>query len=846
MTRTATASEPSPLRRQYLDIKRGHPDAILLFRLGDFYEMFGPDAEVAAELLHIVLTSREFGRGNRVPMCGVPHHAAHSYIAKLIEAGHRVAVCEQVSEPGDGLVERKVTRVITPGTVVDEDMLRPETNNYLAVVVWDAERCGFAFADVSTGEFAVSLLDARQLARELARIAPRETLVFGIEPERIGVAEARAAPSWMADAAATTEILRRHFGVTDLNGLGLGGRPLAARAAGALTNYVEETDAAALHVLTGLHVYSVERHMELDPFTRANLELEGAGRDRRAEGSLLWVLDHSRTPMGARLLRRRLGLPSLDRAEIETRLEQVQALADDPAQRGALRERLAHVGDLERLANRMARGSPRAADVRHLGAALPTVAGLREMLLDAPEPLDALRERLDPCDAAIELIERAITDSGERMIRDGYSAELDRVAQGAADAKAWIANLERGERERTGIKGLKVGFNRVFGYYLEVGRAHSERVPEDYQRRQTLANTERYVTPELKEYESLVLNSEERIADLERVLFREVVERLAEWAPAMLATAAAAAELDVAGALAEVAEHNRYVRPVLVDGDIVDVRGGRHPVVELTQGEAFVPNDTHLDPADQQIVVLTGPNMAGKSTYLRQVALISLLAQIGSFVPADEARLGIVDRIFTRVGARDDLAAGASTFMVEMLELAAILAQATSKSLVILDEIGRGTSTYDGISVARAAIEHLHNHPRLRSKTIFATHYHELTAVAEVLPRVRNFNVVVSEQEGRIVFLRRIVEGPADRSYGVHVAELAGLPPTLIRRAHALLTDLEQQAARNGQTSSAAQLSLLPPAEHPLAQRVRDLQLDELSPLDALNTLYELQRLAGE
>ena len=835
----------TPLRRQYLDIKRQNPDAILLFRLGDFYEMFDRDAQVAAEVLRIVLTSREFGRSGRVPMCGVPHHSAHTYIARLIEAGHRVAVCDQVSEPGKGLVERKVTRVITPGTVIEEEMLRPQANNYLAAVVGDGALFGLAYADVSTGEFAATELDRAALAHELARLAPRETLAFNADADVLGAVKAAPADDWLADPVTAPEALMRHLGVASPEGLGLAGHPRAARAAGALVGYLDQTDAATLHVLTGVQVYSVTAYMELDASTRANLELETAGRDRRSEGSLLWVLDRTVSPMGARLLRRRLGRPSLDLCELETRLDQLQAARDDPALRADLRARLAAVGDLERLANRLMRGAARTVDVRHLSAALATVRALRGALAEAADALRALGARMDPCDEAVELIARAITESGERAIRPGYSAELDRVAQGAAQAKAWIAELEGRERQRSGIKGLKVGYNRVFGYYIEIGRAHAESVPDDYQRRQTLANAERYVTPDLKEYEALVLNAEERIAELERVLFGEVVEHLGRLAPAMLGTAAAVAELDVAAALAEVAERNRYARPELADGGLLEIDGGRHPVVEAAQAEAFVANDTRLDPDHHQIMVITGPNMAGKSTYLRQAALIVLLAQIGSFVPAERARVGIVDRIFTRVGASDDLAAGASTFMVEMLELAAILAQATPRSLLILDEIGRGTSTYDGISVARAVLEHVHNHPRLRAKTIFATHYHELTAAAEVLPRVHNFNAAVTEQEGQVVFLRRVLPGGADRSYGVHVAELAGLPPTVIRRANEILHDLER-GAHNGAPAAPAQLTLLPPETHPLVERVRALDLDQLTPLDALTALYELQRSARQ
>ena len=825
----------TPLRRQYLDIKRQHPEALLFFRLGDFYELFDHDAEVAAEELQIVLTSREFGRSGRSPMCGVPHHAAAGYIAKLVEAGHRVAVCDQVTAAGNGLVDRAVTRVITPGTVVDEDMLRPQANNYLAAVVPAENLVGFAYADVTTGEFAATEVRHDQLGPELSRVAPRETLAFG----DIDLSGAVTGAEWMADPATAEEALRRHFTVQDLDGFGLTERPLASRAAGALLAYVTETDANALHVLTGLHVYGVSTYMELDPATRANLELESGGRAARRDHSLLGVLDRTRTPMGARQLRRHVARPSLERDVIERRLDLVEALVEDADRRADLRDALRSVGDLERLANRVLRRTANVNDVRRVAAALDGLASVRQTLDATTGALEHLHDRIDTCGEAQGLIARAI-DDGERTIRAGYSDELDRLAAGAGSAKAWIAALETQERERLGIRSLKVRFNRVFGYYIELGRAYADRVPDHYERRQTLANAERYVIPELKEREAEVLNAQEQIEALEALLFEEVVERLAGWAPAMLESSAAVAALDVAASLAEVAVLQGYTRPTLTDAGRIEIEAGRHPVVEASQTEPFVPNDTRLDPDDRQILVLTGPNMAGKSTYLRQTALIVLLAQIGSFVPAERAEISLVDRIFTRAGARDDLAAGASTFMVEMLELAAILAQATPRSLLILDEIGRGTSTYDGISVAQAVVEHLHHHPRLRAKTIFATHYHELTAVADLLPRVHNANVAVAEQGERVVFLRRIVDGPADRSYGVQVAQLAGLPPSVIRRAREILVELERLAT-GAKAAPNVQLTLLTPEEHPVVKRLRALDPEQLSPLDALSLVYELR-----
>jgi len=828
----------TPLRRQYLDIKRQHPESLLFFRLGDFYELFDRDAEVAAEELQIVLTFREFGRSGRSPMCGVPHHAVAGYIARLVEAGHRVAVCDQVTAAGNGLVDRAVTRVITPGTVVDEDMLRPQANNYLAAVVPADNLVGFAYADVTTGEFAATEARHDQLGPELSRVSPRETLAFG----DVDLPGAVTGADWMADPGTAEEALRRHFAVQDLDGLGLADRPQASRAAGALLAYVTETDANALHVLAGLHVYSVSTYMELDPATRSNLELESGGRASRRDHSVLGVLDHTRTPMGARRLRRHVARPSLERDVSGRRLDLVEVLVDAADLRAELRDVLKSVGDLERLANRVVRRTASVNDARRVATARDGLALVGRTLDGATGALAGPGDRVDTCDEAQDRIARAFGDGG-RTIRAGYGDELDRLVAGAGSAKAWIAALETQERERLGIKSLKVRFNRVFGYYIELGRAYADRVPDHYERRQTLANAERYVIPELKEREAEVLNAQEQIEALEALLFEEVVEQLAAWAPAMLGSSAAIAALDVAASLAEVAVLQGYVRPRLTDEGRIEIEAGRHPVVEASQTEPFVPNDTRLDPADRQILVLTGPNMAGKSTYLRQTALIVLLAQIGSYVPADRAEISLVDRIFTRAGARDDLAAGASTFMVEMLELAAILAQATPRSLLILDEIGRGTSTYDGISVAQAVVEHLHHHPRLRAKTIFATHYHELTAVADLLPRVHNANVAVAEQGERVLFLRRIVDGPADRSYGVQVAQLAGLPSPVIRRAREILVELERLAA-GGKAAPSVQLTLLTPEEHPVVKRLRELDPEQLSPLDALSLIYELRNEA--
>jgi DNA mismatch repair protein MutS len=881
------------MRKQYLSLKAAHPDCILFFRLGDFYETFDDDARIVARVCDVVLTSRPVGDDQRVPLAGVPYHAVEGYVARLVEAGYRVAIAEQVSEPGKGLVEREVSRVISRGTVTEPGMLDARRNNYLVAVSMQARGtvAGVAACDITTGEFSATELSAPSLAalegrigEELSRLQPSELIPVDWQPADSSLQGLVAAlqplissvEPWQTAPETAAEALRRHFGVASLDGFGLRDRPEAVRAAAALLAYVRGMSPAALGQLTHLRVYSPGEFMTLDEATRRNLELtetmrSGMGRGGDARGSLLEVLDATLTPMGGRLLRRRLSQPLLDVDAINRRLQAVEGFHSATERRLLVREQLKGMGDLERWTQRIVAGQALPRDLSGLREALERLPALATLLAEGGPPLPAAAvdhaARLQGRLAAALTETPPATLAAPGIFRDDYSADLADLVHRSRHAKEWIANLERTERERLDIKSLKVGFNKVFGYYIEVTATHLAKVPDEYIRKQTIANGERYITPELKEYEALVLNADERRLELEQQLFRALCADIAADAAPLLQLAAALAEVDVDAALADVALRNRYVRPVVDEGPAIVIMGGRHPVVELAQREIpFVPNDTRLQP-ESAIQIITGPNMSGKSTYLRQVALITLLAQIGSFVPADSAQIGVVDRIFTRLGASDEIHRGQSTFMVEMVETANILHHATSRSLLVLDEIGRGTSTYDGLAIAWAVIEYIHNHPGLRARTLFATHYHELTDLAQRLPHVANYNVAVDEggAEGPggapdVVFLHRIVPGKADRSYGVHVARMAGLPQAAVSRAEEILADLERSGAagprrlfeaevrsgRGNRTAPAAgvQAPLFTEA-HPALEALRGLDVNGLTPLDALNRLYELQKLAG-
>ncbi|MFZ5879640.1 MAG: DNA mismatch repair protein MutS [Chloroflexota bacterium] len=848
----------TPVRQQYLEIKRNHPNEILFFRLGDFYETFDEDAEITARELDIVLTSRPVGKGVRAPLAGIPYHAVENYLARLIEKGYHVAICEQVGDqPEKGIFPRKVVRVVTPGTVVEPGLLPGDANNYLASIFLDEKSAAVAYADITTGEFAVTELSAEALRAELTRLHPAEILHPDNQKPNDGF-QGHFTPlaAWRFEPGKCEETLLAHFKAGSLDGFGIKGHGLAIRAAGVIVQYLKDTQPDSLNLLTGLRHYSLSEFMTLDAATRRNLELtetlrQSSGQALRGEikGSLLSVLDHTVTPMGKRLMRAWVSQPLLDVTKIQARQEGVQYFFDNGMVRAETRAALKPLADLERLVNRVMAGQ---AQPRDLVAMRGTMAGL-------PAVLAAFDERGKMKEVGLPkpglmtnelaLLESSIDDDppatlqNTGIIRAGYSAELDGVIEASRHAREWIANLETVEREKTGIKTLKVGYNKVFGYYIEISRGAAERAPESYIRKQTLVNAERFITPEMKEYETLVLNAEERIREIELRLFKEVCAELSKSAFRLLETARALAELDVLAALAEASALGGYVRPEVQEGFGLDIQEGRHPVVEHSlRGERYVPNDILFE-AGEVVRVITGPNMSGKSTYLRQAALIVLMAQMGSFVPASSAKIGLVDRIFTRIGAQDEIHAGQSTFMVEMIEAANILHHATSRSLLILDEIGRGTSTYDGVSIAWGMIEYIHNHPQLRAKTLFATHYHELTQLADLLPGVRNYNVAVSEADGKVVFLHKIVPGGADRSYGIHVAQLAGLPRPVIARANEIMAELEKTSGRAVKINPhAAQQVALFPETSPLLDELKTLDINGLSPIEALNKLFEWQK----
>jgi DNA mismatch repair protein MutS len=787
---------PVPSRRQYLDLKAAHPGAILLYRLGDFYETFDEDAQVVARDARITLTSRSFGRSGRVPMAGIPYHALNHYLARLLAAGHTIAIAEQVSPPGNGLVERRVTRVLTPGTVAEPALLPAGENRYLAAVHPWGERLGLAWVDVSTGEFSsCELTGADAVARlgeELARLHAAECLISdALDREDLPLHGHRTRlERWHFEPARARTVLCERFGTRSLTAFGCEELPAATGAAGAILAYLARTNPALLPLLVGLRTEAPGRHVGLDAATRRNLELVRSLKTHGSRGSLLGVLDETRTAMGARTLRRLIGRPLRDLAELRRRQGIVGALAADTVRRAALGHALGRTGDLERLVGRVTQGQATTRDFLALTGALRVVPEILAVLAGGAAALVQLAEGIDGLVDVVALLERAVGEDpeGGAVIKPGYCPELDTALAGARETRHWLAGLERVERERTGIKSLKVGYNKVFGYYIEVTRPNLGLVPQEYSRKQTIATGERFVTTELKEAEARALAADEEIAALERAALARLTEEVGRATGRLVKTANELAVLDALRSLAEVAARHGWVRPELEESETLEIVGGRHPVVEThLAGEAFIPNDCRLGGAHPRLLLVTGPNMGGKSTYLRQVAVIVLLAQIGSFVPAQAARIGLVDRIFTRVGAQDDLAGGSSTFKVEMLETATILHQATSRSLIVLDEVGRGTGTDDGLAIARAVVEDLHG--RVGARTLFATHYLELTALAGALPGVANVHAAVLETEERVVFLYAVRPGPADRAYGVQVARLAGLPPWVADRAEALLTD---------------------------------------------------------
>jgi len=817
-TDTSANRGRTPLMRQYYAIKERHPKAILLFRMGDFYETFDEDAKTVSRLLGITLTERNNGEADDVPMAGFPHHAIDSHLPKLIRSGLRVAICEQTEDADDSsgkVVDRDVVEVVTPGVSFHDQLLNPKQSNFLAAVHFgtgrDTDRIGFAFIDATTGEFSVTEAGREQLPDLIQTVAPSEVILDKRRTERLE-AQLREVPftvteqeDWVFKYDFAYQTLLEHFETHSLKGFGVDDMDLGVIAAGAALYYLGETQKGTLPHVRKIKRYSEEEHIALDPATKRNLELVQSIQSRQqsgSEGTLIQILDDTETPMGGRRLRAWLVRPLRKVDRIRHRLDAVEAFVDDRHLRDDLREELGQMGDLERLAGKVATGRASPSDLIAIKHTLRRLPAVKERLADADSAaLDEIEDALSPCPDVVDHIQSALVDdppakiSEGGLIRDGYSEELDELRTIAQEGKDWVANLEKEESERTDIPSLKVGFNKVFGYYLEVTDTHADKVPDDYIRKQTLVNSERYVTPELKEMEEKILTAEEKIETLELELFNELRDRIAQQTGRLQQNAERLAHLDCYAGLAAVAERQDYVRPTVDDSLTIDIEEGRHPVVEetLPAGDPFIPNDTYLDPDDEQILIITGPNMAGKSVALRQVGLITLLAQVGSFVPADAARIGVVDRIFTRVGASDNLAAGESTFLVEMNEAANILNNATARSLILFDEVGRGTSTFDGLSIAWAIVEYLHERPEVAARTLFATHYHELNAMADRLERVHNYRIQVSEHEGEIVFLRKLIRGGADHSYGIEVAKMAGLPDAVIARAREVLQNLESQ-----------------------------------------------------
>lgn len=873
-------AELTPMMQHYLKTKEENKDCILFYRLGDFYEMFFEDAVTVSKELELTLTGKSCGLEERAPMCGVPYHAVDSYLNRLVARGYKVAICEQVEDPklAKGMVKREVTRIVTPGTNIDAQALDETKNNYIMCIVYLADKYGVSTADITTGDYYVTEVDSeRKLMDEITRFAPSEIIcnepfyMSGVDVSdmrnRLGISICALESWYFADEQAKDTLLS-HFHVASLEGLGLNDYACGVIASGALLRYLYETQKNSLSNMTGIKPYSTGKYMIIDSSTRRNLELVETLREKQKRGSLLWVLDKTKTAMGARMLRSFVEQPLIEKNEIEARYDAIEELNQNAITREELREYLNPIYDLERLVTRVTYQTASPRDLISFKNSIHMLPPIKNLLSDFKgEKLCSLQEELDPLEDIYELIEEAIEEEPPLTIREGgilkegYNEEVDRLRKAKTEGKTWLATLEANEREKTGIKNLKIKYNKVFGYYLEVTNSYKDLVPDYYMRKQTLTNAERYITPELKEMEDTILGAEDRLVQLEYELFREIRDKIAKEVVRIQKTAKAVANLDVFASLAVVAEQNNYCRPKLNENGVLDIKDGRHPVVEkMINNDMFIANDTHLDNGNHRIAIITGPNMAGKSTYMRQTALIVLMAQIGSFVPAKSAKIGIVDRIFTRVGASDDLASGQSTFMVEMTEVANILRNATANSLLVLDEIGRGTSTFDGLSIAWAVVEHISNPKLLGAKTLFATHYHELTELEGKLDNVHNYCIAVKENGDDIVFLRKIVQGGADKSYGIQVAKLAGVPDSVIERAKQIVEELSandiSDIAKNISVEHAApkkkkakldevdleQISLFDTVkDDDILNELKELDLGNLTPIDALNKLYELQ-----
>lgn len=872
-------AEYTPMMQQYLQTKEEYKDCILFYRLGDFYEMFFEDAQIVSKELELTLTGKNCGMEERAPMCGIPYHAVEGYLNRLVANGHKVAICEQVEDPkmATGLVKREVIRIVTPGTNTDMQALDESKNNYLMCIVYLADKYGVSLADVSTGDYFVTEVDSeRRLIDEIHKFSPSEIVcnesfyMSGIDIEdikhRLGIT-IYALETWYFGDELAENTLKEHFKIKNLQSLGLLDYDCGVIAAGALLKYLYETQKTNLEHISAIHPYAVGKYMIIDSSTRRNLELVETLREKQKRGSLLWVLDQTKTAMGARLLRSYVEQPLIEKKEIEKRQDAIAELNQSIITREELREYLNPIYDLERLVSRVTYLSANPKDLLAFRNSIGMLPPIKTLIAEFEGTLlQEIQAELDTLDELYELVNSAINEDAPISIRDGglikegYHEEVDKYRDAKTKGKTWLAELEAKEREKTGIKGLRIKYNRVFGYYLEVTNSYKDLVPDYYTRKQTMTNAERYITPELKELEDMILGAEDKLVSLEYNLFCEVRNQIAEQVVRIQKTAKAVAKLDVFISLAVVADQNQYCRPQINENGVIDIKGGRHPVVEkMITNDMFIDNDTYLDHANNRISIITGPNMAGKSTYMRQTALIVLMAQLGSYVPASSAKIGIVDRIFTRVGASDDLASGQSTFMVEMNEVANILRNATSNSLLVLDEIGRGTSTFDGLSIAWAVVEHISNPRLLGAKTLFATHYHELTELEGKLNNVNNYCIAVKEKGDDIVFLRKIVKGGADKSYGIQVAKLAGVPDSVIERAKEIVEELSandimsvakkitvdtgcKKKTERLDEVDLTQMSLFDTVrDDDIIEELKNVDVGNLTPIEALNKLYELQ-----
>jgi len=863
-------SKTTPLMEQYLAIKAKHKDAILFFRMGDFYEMFYEDARIASEVLGITLTSRAHGKAAEVPLAGFPYHALDTYLTKMIKAGFRVAICEQVEDPklAKTIVKRDIVEIVTPGTTFSDDILDSKRNNYLLSIYLQKDISGLSGIDVSTGEFFISEMPKEKINEQVQTLEPAEIIIPESQQQYITKLIKNAdrlfittREDWIFTRDYGYEIITGHFHTTSLKGFGCDDFHAGIAAAGAILHYVKDNQKSQLEHITRITRRDNADYLMVDPTTQKNLELVHSLNNRDSRSTLISILDQTKTAMGGRLLKQWLLRPLATLPPIKQRLDSVEEFIKEGMIRTSVRDQLKHIGDLERLLSKITTGRANARDLNSLKATLRVIPEIKRLLERLEnEYIAKIRESLDDLKVVVDEIERAIVDdpplitSDGGLIKRGYHAELDHLREISFSGKDWIAKLQATERERTGISSLKVNYNKVFGYYIEVTKPHLSKVPADYMRKQTLVNAERFITPELKEYEEQILGAEEKIVALEYQLFDEIRKLVARHVTAIQQNATNIAQLDCLCNLAEIAYANNYCKPLMTMDELIEIKDGRHPVVEklLPPGESFVPNDVHLENKDHQILIITGPNMAGKSTYLRQVGLIVLMAQVGSYVPAKSAKIGLVDKIFTRVGASDNLAGGESTFLMEMNETANILNNATVKSLILLDEIGRGTSTFDGLSIAWSVAEYLHNAPRVASKTLFATHYHELTELALILPRVKNYNIAVKEWGDKIVFLRKIVEGGCDHSYGIQVAQLAGLPKTVIQRAKEVLANLEAEELTPNELPKLAvkhdnmkqkQMDIFSQQENSIREQLAKIDINNTTPIEALNILGSLIHL---